>query len=171
MLKNRHGSVLIGLVVTMVIFAALGAAMLPLTTTSTMSQIGVNQTARAYFLAESGYRYAAGEYKNASGETAKDNMLETLHTQGTYTLSNNDGRFQLEIYPFYFKTRTDPNGTQVLNTKTKGGFPPDLSLSSGRLLVNEVNHTPEFHGAMQATEVDITGKMVDYILQTAQEGI
>jgi len=137
MLKNRHGSILIGLVVTMVIFAALGAAMLPLTNTATMSQIGANQTARAYFLAESGYRYAAGEYKNASGETAKDNALETLHTQGTYTLLNDDGRFRLEIYPFYFKTRTDPNGTQVLNTEIKGGFPPDLSLSSGRLLVND----------------------------------
>jgi [lysine-biosynthesis-protein LysW]--L-2-aminoadipate ligase len=45
-----------------------------------------------------------------------------------------------------------------------------LETADGQLLVNEVNHTPEFHGAMQATEVDITGKMVDYILQTAREG-
>ena len=45
-----------------------------------------------------------------------------------------------------------------------------LETREGQLLVNEVNHTPEFHGAMQATEVDITGKMVEYILQTAREG-
>ena len=42
-----------------------------------------------------------------------------------------------------------------------------LETADGRLLVNEVNHTPEFHGAMQATEADITGKIVDYVLKTA----
>ena len=45
-----------------------------------------------------------------------------------------------------------------------------LETADGQLLVNEVNHTPEFHGAMQATKTDIAGKMVEYILQTAQEG-
>jgi [lysine-biosynthesis-protein LysW]--L-2-aminoadipate ligase len=39
----------------------------------------------------------------------------------------------------------------------------------GALLVNEVNHTPEFHGAKQVTEVDIAGKVVDYVLKVAQE--
>jgi len=28
-----------------------------------------------------------------------------------------------------------------------------------------VNHTPEFHGAMEAVGVDIAGKMADYVLQ------
>ena len=40
-----------------------------------------------------------------------------------------------------------------------------LETADNQLQVNEVNHTPEFHGAMQATEVDIAGKMVDYILR------
>ena len=40
-----------------------------------------------------------------------------------------------------------------------------LETADGRLLVNEVNHTPEFHGAMQATEADIAGKIVDYVLK------
>ena len=44
-----------------------------------------------------------------------------------------------------------------------------LEAPDGSLLVNEVNHTPEFHGAMQATEADIAGKMVDYVLQIARE--
>jgi [lysine-biosynthesis-protein LysW]--L-2-aminoadipate ligase len=39
-----------------------------------------------------------------------------------------------------------------------------LEGSDGSLLVNEVNHTPEFHGAMQAVEVDIAGMMTDYVL-------
>lgn len=41
--------------------------------------------------------------------------------------------------------------------------------TDGQMLVNEVNHTPEFHGAIQATDADIAGKMIDYVLNTAQE--
>jgi len=43
-----------------------------------------------------------------------------------------------------------------------------LETTDGQLLVNEVNHTPEFHGAMQATDADITGKIVDYVLSVAE---
>lgn len=40
-----------------------------------------------------------------------------------------------------------------------------LEDADGRLLVSEVNHTPEFHGAMQAVNnVDIAGAMTDYVL-------
>lgn len=42
-----------------------------------------------------------------------------------------------------------------------------LEDDDGSLLVNEVNHTPEFHGAMEATDVDIAGRMVDYVLDIA----
>ena len=44
-----------------------------------------------------------------------------------------------------------------------------LETGDGRLLVNEVNHTPEFHGAMQATDADIAGKIVDYVLKIARK--
>jgi [lysine-biosynthesis-protein LysW]--L-2-aminoadipate ligase len=40
-----------------------------------------------------------------------------------------------------------------------------LETEDGHLLVNEVNHTPEFHGAAQAVDVDIAGRMADYVLQ------
>ncbi|MDY7078718.1 MAG: lysine biosynthesis protein LysX [Chloroflexota bacterium] len=43
-----------------------------------------------------------------------------------------------------------------------------LETADGQLLVNEVNHTPEFHGAMQATEADIAGKIVDYVVSVAE---
>ena len=45
-----------------------------------------------------------------------------------------------------------------------------LEDAEGRLLVNEVNHTPEFHGAREATDVDIAAKIVDYVLKVAEEG-
>jgi [lysine-biosynthesis-protein LysW]--L-2-aminoadipate ligase len=40
-----------------------------------------------------------------------------------------------------------------------------METADSRLLVNEVNHTPEFHGAAKAVDVDIAGKMADYVLQ------
>lgn len=43
-----------------------------------------------------------------------------------------------------------------------------LETRDGKLLVNEVNHTPEFHGARQATDADIAGKIVDYVLAVAE---
>lgn len=46
-----------------------------------------------------------------------------------------------------------------------------LEAPDGRLLVSEVNHTPEFHGAFKATGIDITGKMVDYVLWSATTGV
>jgi [lysine-biosynthesis-protein LysW]--L-2-aminoadipate ligase len=46
-----------------------------------------------------------------------------------------------------------------------------LEEHDGTMLVNEVNHTPEFHGAMQATNVDIAGAMVDYVINVAKENL
>jgi [lysine-biosynthesis-protein LysW]--L-2-aminoadipate ligase len=40
----------------------------------------------------------------------------------------------------------------------------------GRLLVNEVNHTPEFHASVQVVGIDIPGKIIDYVLRVAEEG-
>jgi [lysine-biosynthesis-protein LysW]---L-2-aminoadipate ligase len=37
----------------------------------------------------------------------------------------------------------------------------------GGLLVNEVNHTPEFRNSIEPTGVDIPGKIVDYVLEVA----
>lgn len=44
-----------------------------------------------------------------------------------------------------------------------------LEAASGQLLVNEVNHTPEFHGAIKATEADVAGRIVDHVVALAKE--
>lgn len=41
----------------------------------------------------------------------------------------------------------------------------DIFETPDGLLVNEVNHTPEFHGALKVVKADIPGKIVDYFLQ------
>jgi [lysine-biosynthesis-protein LysW]--L-2-aminoadipate ligase len=42
-----------------------------------------------------------------------------------------------------------------------------LESPDGRLLVSEVNHTPEFRNSIAPTGVDIPGKIVDYVLEVA----
>jgi [lysine-biosynthesis-protein LysW]--L-2-aminoadipate ligase len=45
----------------------------------------------------------------------------------------------------------------------------DLFEDTGRgLLINEINHTMEFHSSVPATGIDIPGKVVDYALAVAQ---
>lgn len=44
-----------------------------------------------------------------------------------------------------------------------------LETQDGQLLVGEVNHTPEFHGAMQATDVDVPGAIADHVIRVAEE--
>jgi [lysine-biosynthesis-protein LysW]--L-2-aminoadipate ligase len=40
----------------------------------------------------------------------------------------------------------------------------------GRLLVSEVNHTPEFRNSVDTTGVDIPGRIVDYAVEVAVDG-
>ena len=46
-----------------------------------------------------------------------------------------------------------------------------LERADGTLVVNEINSTPEFHGAKDATDVDIAAKMVDYAARVAEKEI
>jgi [lysine-biosynthesis-protein LysW]---L-2-aminoadipate ligase len=43
-----------------------------------------------------------------------------------------------------------------------------LESSDGRLLVSEINHTPEFRNSIAPTGVDIAGRIVDYALEVAK---
>jgi len=54
---HQKGSILVGLIITMVIMASLGAGMLYVTTTSTFQELFANNHARAYYAAESGGNY------------------------------------------------------------------------------------------------------------------
>ena len=45
-----------------------------------------------------------------------------------------------------------------------------LESADGDLLVNEVNHTPEFHGAVRTVDIDIAGTIADYVIEMAKEG-
>ncbi|MGB5218027.1 MAG: type II secretion system protein [Smithella sp.] len=99
-LRSR-GSILIGLIFTMVIMAVLAAAMLPMFSSSYMNQFYTDQGRKAYFLAESGFAYAALQYREADTETAKDAALADM--QGKAYSLDDAGKFTNRFYPYWFK--------------------------------------------------------------------
>jgi len=68
---GHAGSILIALIITMVILATLGAAILPILVTSEMGQISASQAMRAYYLAEAGGRYILPRLKEITDDTHK----------------------------------------------------------------------------------------------------
>jgi len=88
---HQKGSILIGLIITMVVMAALGAGMVYLTTTSTFQELFANNHARAYYAAESGGRYASALSRQALGTNNPPfSTLNATFFQNEYTLANGD---------------------------------------------------------------------------------
>jgi len=154
---NDTGSVLISLIITMVVLAALGAAMVSLTSTSMFGQVGANSSARAYFLAESGYRYAENMYLNP-GTGTTDNALENLHDK-SFILNNNAGQFDLKVYPYYFKILSNPIGTNTLSTKVIGGFPAEIVISQGWLKIGTKASNIYFYNSAVPAGANVTFTM------------
>jgi len=137
---SQRGAILLGLIGTMVIFSVLGAAMLSFTNSSTFNQVTSTGSARAYYLAEGGMRYAGSQFKNAGSENDKDDMLESLN--GHDFSMGSDGTFHLDAYPYYFKTTAIPSGT-TLYAKFPGSVPTGMSIpTTGYLKIGNVETTP-----------------------------
>jgi type II secretory pathway pseudopilin PulG len=132
---DNKGSVLIALIITLVILSALGAVMLSLFSSSTFSHVAAYFNTRAAYLAESGYRYVAGRYKNAERGVAKNEELESLHGR-TFTLLDNGGQFTLNIFPCYYNAVVGDKGSDALVVRFPGGKPRWFSIpASGTLAV------------------------------------
>jgi hypothetical protein len=59
---GQRGALIISLIVTLVVMAALGAGMVYYTTTSSYGEVLANRQARAYYLGESGANYALQQF-------------------------------------------------------------------------------------------------------------
>ncbi len=149
-LRDQKGSVLVGLVIAIVIFAALGTAMLSLTSTSAINQVWASSSSRAYYLAESGFRYAETEYKYADdtdgdGEKNDDmnQKLKDLHSPEPpsspvlFTFSNNMEKFELKIYPYYLVTSSShTKGDTSFQAEFSGEKPVNFAVpTSGKLKI------------------------------------
>jgi len=119
---SDKGAILIGLIVTMVFMSFLGAAMISQTATGELSFFSKNSSHQAYYLAESGYRYAAAKMKHGTD-------MDVLHEHGTYTVGDK-GSFLLEFKPYIFDV-TDGIGSTELISEVPFGIAPALPVSAG----------------------------------------
>ena len=150
-LQGQRGAILVTLIAAMVVFAALGAVMIGMFGTSALSQVAGNNTLKAYYLAESGFRYAASRYiavdmgSEAANDTARDTLMGTELHGHTFSLGS-DGSFQLDIYPYYYKSTQEPVGNE-LTAAVSGGIPiPGSDFNWGSWVkVVQPNGTPTYN--------------------------
>ena len=135
---NQSGHVLVGLVVIILLFAALGTGLVSLIGTSSTSQVTGNTAVRAYYIAESGFRYAASRYLNTidtnnvcQSQDEKNQTLADLHDD-LFTLGGgDDGQFRLKIFPYFLTVNGDtPVGSNTVATQFSGGKPEGFTLPS-----------------------------------------
>ena len=133
----NSGNVLVALVVILLLFAALGTGMVSLIGTSSTSQVTGNTAVRAYYIAESGFRYAASRYLNTTdtnnryrSQDEKNQTLEDLHDD-LFTLGGDDGQFRLKVFPYFLTANGNASvGSSGLSTKFSGGKPDGFTLPS-----------------------------------------
>ncbi|MGB7920791.1 MAG: choice-of-anchor J domain-containing protein [Desulfobacterales bacterium] len=133
--RNEKGNVLVALVVILLLFAALGTGMVSLIGTSSSSQVTGNTAVRAYYIAESGFRYAASRYLNTAdtnnryqSQDEKNQTLEDLNDD-LFTLGGDDGQFRLKVFPYFLTANGDASvGSSGLSTKFSGGVPEGFTL-------------------------------------------
>ena len=92
LISSFRASILIGIIVTMVVMAVLGTGMLYLTTTSTFNELIYGSHSEAYFVAESGGRYAKAVIRDAYANDKT--KLNTINANQVFTLSNGNS-FQI----------------------------------------------------------------------------
>jgi len=131
---GHKGSILISLLVTMTILSALGAAMLPLFSSSTMSSTSSNDARKALYMAESGLRYALSELRNSGFSTNAVNELNST----TYSLDDG-GTFTINVFGIEFESpsnQTLPLGGTLSLVAPVGKMPEGFSIPATSWVVN-----------------------------------
>lgn len=134
---SQNGSIVISMM-AMLILISLGVGIIMMFSTSSLQKSEHNIKLRAANLAQAGFRYAAGEYISAGDLSAKFDRLASLHGENV-TLLNNDGSFQLQVFPYWFVTTANVNNSTVLPLNLLGKFPTDFQAAlpaSGTVKIN-----------------------------------
>ena len=96
------GMVLLGLVLTMIIFAIVGVAIVKMFSSSSINEVLANLAHKAEYIAESGYRYAASQYRNFESGDDKDGILDDLNGN-TYPSASDNSRFTLHTKSYFYE--------------------------------------------------------------------
>lgn len=137
---NQRGAVLIGLIITVTIITGIGAAIMSLTTGSTLMEASANLQDRAYYLSESGGRYALPLVTQdiESGVTININQLHnqifTVNSGGSST-----GQFKIEVDDSN-SSYTEVHSTGMLNAGTSFGAEVRISYRMTKTITSPFDH-------------------------------
>ncbi len=143
--KVSSGSVLVYLVVLILIFGILGAAMVSLFTTSSTSSATRNDARRAFYMAESAVRYAFSELRHSSFSPAVFNALNTT----TYNAKDAES-FTINAFSPWFasaKLQILSAGNILELTVPTGKIPPGFTIPDGSRIINFEYTDPTIDGA------------------------
>jgi prepilin-type N-terminal cleavage/methylation domain-containing protein len=140
--RGARGSILLGLIFTILVMSTLAAAVLPMAVSSWVGQVYAQQGRKAYFLAESGFRWAASQFLNAGSEDAKEAALTAMNNK-TCTLLADAGSFTIRVYPYWFRTQAAAAGATTLSTRVSGTIPLEFNgnFPAGRIRVGNNYHS------------------------------
>jgi hypothetical protein len=111
--RKPPGAALLFVVISLVIMAVLGAAMVSIYSDARVGQAVRNDVRRAYYMAESGYRYVLSEVRNAPNPDTVTQQINSRDTQDPpyeYTVSG-DQRFRVSLFKLFALEARDPIGT------------------------------------------------------------
>ncbi|MCG8565173.1 MAG: hypothetical protein MI747_08830 [Desulfobacterales bacterium] len=117
-IKNQNGSIIVT-ILAILIMASLGLGISLMFQSSNIQSVETNLGLRATNLAEAGFRYAGGIYRNAGNLSAKFDRLQAMD-QEEVTLLNNSGSFQLSTFPYWFLADNDQTEVTTLKLRTAG---------------------------------------------------
>jgi hypothetical protein len=138
---SHNGNVLVYIIVLMVIFAVLGVTMVSLFSTSISSTATPNENRRAFYISESGVRYAMSELRNNNFSKA---TITQLNDVTTYKMSEG-GSFKLNVFSPWFESinsfDSSTDGQTISVRVPEGVLPPGYltslpSSQPGFFLVN-----------------------------------
>jgi len=128
--KTIRGSALIAIIAAILIFSVLAASLIPMIGSSSRQAAISALGDRAYFLAESGYRFLDGQYRNPGlNEFDRNTALEALDDE-TFTLRNEEldeeGQFYLRVYSYFYPITVNASAGQLqITTNPPGRLPLD----------------------------------------------
>ena len=167
---GQSGSILIGVIITTVLIAVLGAAMVPLFSSSSMSTIRFAYAQKAQYLAQSGLNYAmtmAGMHRDSDLYIQRKDLIDSLFLNQAFPVGND--QFSLSIEMNWFEESSSvASAADSLVVTAPGGIGPgnlpaafqtpvgDLSSRSGDLRIE----VPDASGSTYET-VSYSGYSVD----------
>jgi prepilin-type N-terminal cleavage/methylation domain-containing protein len=155
---REKGSVLIGLIVTMVIMSFLGAAMVSLTSTSGLNQAYGATSQKAYYLAESGFRYAGSEFLNVTDNEnngKNENQNSKANDLNGRTLTLAEGSIRLNVTPFHYATSAAAAvGATTLSVRFPGGTPAGFAIPSTGSIRIQTQYRPNSAATTYTTYTD-----------------